>query len=77
LADSLGAAADDQLEEPIAQLSTVPLDGIDDEGDEASARRQALGAALAMLRAASAHLCDRLALRHFSLVDLDLQTVAT
>jgi uncharacterized alpha-E superfamily protein len=77
LAESLGAAPDDQLDEPIAQLSATPLDGIDEEGAEGRARRQALGAALAVLRAASGHLCDRLALRHFSLVDLDLQTVAT
>jgi uncharacterized circularly permuted ATP-grasp superfamily protein/uncharacterized alpha-E superfamily protein len=77
LAESLGAAPDDQLEEPIAQLEAMALEGIDEEGDDGAARRQRLAAALATLRAASAHLCDRLALRHFSLVDLDLQTVAT
>jgi uncharacterized alpha-E superfamily protein len=77
LAESLGAAPDDQLEEPIAQLGALPLDGIDGEGEDGVERRQALAAALQVLVAASAHLCDRLALRHFSLVDLDLQTVAT
>ena len=77
LAESLGAAPDDQLDEPLAQLCALPLDGIDAEGAEGALRRQALAAALEVLGAASAHLCDRLALRHFSLVDLDLQTVAT
>jgi uncharacterized circularly permuted ATP-grasp superfamily protein/uncharacterized alpha-E superfamily protein len=77
LAESLGAAPDDQLDEPIAQLDAVPLDGIEEESAEGAERRQALATALTLLGAACAHLCDRLALRHFSLVDLDLQTVAT
>jgi uncharacterized circularly permuted ATP-grasp superfamily protein/uncharacterized alpha-E superfamily protein len=77
LAESLGAASDDQLDAPIAQLDAVPLDGIDEESAQGVERRQALAATLTRLAAAAAHLCDRLALRHFSLVDLDLQTVAT
>jgi uncharacterized circularly permuted ATP-grasp superfamily protein/uncharacterized alpha-E superfamily protein len=77
LAESLGAAPDDQLDEPVAQLCALPLEGIEAEGEQGGERRQALAAALQVLGTASAHLCDRLALRHFSLVDLDLQTVAT
>jgi uncharacterized circularly permuted ATP-grasp superfamily protein/uncharacterized alpha-E superfamily protein len=77
LAESLGAAADDQLDEPIAQLSAIPLEGIDEDREEGAERRQALSAALGVLGAACARLCERLALRHFSLVDHDLQTVAT
>ncbi len=77
LAESLGAAPDDQLDEPVAQLCALPLDGIEAEGEHGAERRRALAVALQVLGAASAHLCDRLALRHFSLVDLDLQTVAT
>jgi uncharacterized circularly permuted ATP-grasp superfamily protein/uncharacterized alpha-E superfamily protein len=77
LAESLGAAPDDQLDAPIAQLDAVPLDGIEEESAEGSERRQALAAGLTALGAACAQLCDRLALRHFSLVDLDLQMVAT
>jgi uncharacterized circularly permuted ATP-grasp superfamily protein/uncharacterized alpha-E superfamily protein len=77
LADSLGAAADDQLDEPIAQLSAIPLEGIDEDREEGAERRQALSAALGVLGAACARLCERLALRHFSLVEHDLQTVAT
>ena len=77
LAESLGTAADDQLDEPIAQLSAIPLEGIDEDREEGAERRQALSAALGVLGAACARLCERLALRHFSLVDHDLQTVAT
>jgi uncharacterized circularly permuted ATP-grasp superfamily protein/uncharacterized alpha-E superfamily protein len=77
LAQSLGSVPDDQLEEPVAQLSAIATAGVEDSGAHGAARRQLLSASLSVLAASAGRLSDRLALRHFSHVDLDLQTVAT
>jgi len=77
LAQILGAAPDDQLDEPIAQLTTLSSVGIEQQGEQSAARRQSLSTALSELAAAAAQVSDRLVLRHFSHVDLDLHTVAT
>ncbi|HEV7985552.1 MAG TPA: hypothetical protein VGP20_05255, partial [Steroidobacteraceae bacterium] len=50
--------------------------GVEVESEAGAERRQLLAAALAELAAAAARASDRLVSRHFSLVDLDLQTVA-
>ncbi len=77
LAQSLGAGPDEQLEEPVARLTALGTAALEEEGEQGAARRQSVAAALAALSAAAGRLCDRLAMRHFSLVDLDLHTVAT
>jgi len=61
----------------MAQLEAIGTAGIEDEAERGAARRTLIAAALGALAAAGARHSDRLALRHFSLVDVDLHTVAT
>jgi uncharacterized circularly permuted ATP-grasp superfamily protein/uncharacterized alpha-E superfamily protein len=77
LGESLGAVPDEQLEEPVAQLAAIGTSAAEDDGEHGAARRQLISAALSVLAAAAGRLSDRLALRHFSLVDLDVHTVAS
>jgi len=48
-----------------------------DEGESGEARRQALSAALFELIEAVGAVSERIALRHFSLVEMDLHAVAS
>jgi uncharacterized circularly permuted ATP-grasp superfamily protein/uncharacterized alpha-E superfamily protein len=76
LADSLGGAVEEVLEEPVRRLvaaSQLPLDGLD---VAAVAARAEMGVALRALATAAEKLSDRIAMRHFSHTDLDLHTVA-
>jgi uncharacterized circularly permuted ATP-grasp superfamily protein/uncharacterized alpha-E superfamily protein len=77
LAESLGAHPEEQLEDPMAQLAAIGTTGVEDEGEQGAARRRLISAALMALAAAAGRQSDRLALRHFSLVDIDLHTVAS
>jgi uncharacterized circularly permuted ATP-grasp superfamily protein/uncharacterized alpha-E superfamily protein len=79
LAASVGASAEEPFEQAIAQLiaATASIAGVGEESQAGAGRRQVLAAALSDLAAAAARSSDRLVWRHFSLVDLDLQTVAT
>jgi uncharacterized circularly permuted ATP-grasp superfamily protein/uncharacterized alpha-E superfamily protein len=77
LAQSLGALPDTQLEQPIARLVGMVGAPIEDEGQAGDALRQSMSEALSELAVAAGRLSERLALRHFSFVDLDLQTVAS
>jgi uncharacterized circularly permuted ATP-grasp superfamily protein/uncharacterized alpha-E superfamily protein len=77
LAQSLGAVADEQLEAPIALLTELSTVGVEVEGEGGPECRKLLSAALSELAASAARVSDRLAFRHFSLVDLDLHTVAS
>jgi len=77
LAESLGGVADTQLEAPIAHLVSLSSAAVEAEGEHGGESRHAMAAALSELAAAAGRLSERLALRHFSLVDLDLQTVAS
>ncbi len=76
LAESLGAAADEQHEQPLAQLAELSTAGVEEEGEHGMMRRKLLSAALAELAASAARTSDRLASRHFSLLELDLQSVS-
>jgi uncharacterized circularly permuted ATP-grasp superfamily protein/uncharacterized alpha-E superfamily protein len=78
LAESVGAAPDEPFEQAIAQLveATAAAAGVEEESEPGAERRQRLAAALSELAAAAARASDRLVSRHFSLIDLDLQTVA-
>src|ERR1019366_2306091 len=69
LAESLGATPDEQLEQPIAQLTETSTAGVEEGGEHGAARRQLISAALSELAGAAARVSDRLALRPFSLVD--------
>jgi len=77
LSASLGTPPDDQLESPIEQLCALDLFGIGEDSAHARALRARMSAALSRVSAAAGQLSDRLALRHFSLVDLDVQTLAS
>ncbi len=77
LARSLGAVPDEQLEQPVAQVTALGTAGVEEDSEHGAQRRRALSAALAALAADAGRLSDRLAMRHFSLLDLDLHTVAT
>jgi uncharacterized alpha-E superfamily protein len=77
LAASLSAAPEEQIEDPMAQLDAIGTAGVEDEGERGATRRKLIAAALMALSAAAGRHSDRLALRHFSLVDVDLHTVAS
>ena len=77
LAESLSTQAAEPLEDPMAKLAAIGTAGVEDEGQTGVERRAALAAALTALAAAAGGYSDRLALRHFSLVDVDLHAVAS
>jgi uncharacterized alpha-E superfamily protein len=77
LAQSLGAPPDQGLEDPMAQLGAIGTAGVEDEGERGAERRRLISAALYGLAAAAGRQSDRLALRHFSLVDVDLHMVVS
>jgi uncharacterized alpha-E superfamily protein len=77
LAESLSTLADEPLEDPMAKLAAIGTAGVEDEGQPGAERRALLSAALMALAAAAGRHSDRLALRHFSLVDVDLHAVVT
>jgi uncharacterized circularly permuted ATP-grasp superfamily protein/uncharacterized alpha-E superfamily protein len=77
LSASVGTAPDDELEQPLMQLAEISTAGVEQDGEAGLIRRELLAAALSELAAAASRISDRLVLRHFSLVDADMQMVAT
>jgi uncharacterized alpha-E superfamily protein len=77
LARSLHAQPPEQLEDPMARLAAIGAAGVEDEGKPGADRRALIAAGLTALVAAAGRHADRLALRHFSLVDVDLHAVAS
>jgi uncharacterized circularly permuted ATP-grasp superfamily protein/uncharacterized alpha-E superfamily protein len=77
LAESLSAPPAEQIEDPMAALAAIGTAAVEDEGELGAQRRRLISAALTALAAAAGRHSDRLALRHFSLVDVDLHTVAS
>jgi uncharacterized circularly permuted ATP-grasp superfamily protein/uncharacterized alpha-E superfamily protein len=77
LAKSIGALSDPELDEPVAQLHAVGTDGIEDEGELGAERRALMAAALIALASAAGRVSDRIALRHFSLVESDVHSVVS
>jgi uncharacterized alpha-E superfamily protein len=79
LARSTGASPEDPFGQAIAQLveATASIAGAEEDSDADIERRQRMSHALAELASAAARASDRLVSRHFSLVELDLQTVAS
>jgi len=77
LVESLSTQPDEPLEDPMAKLTAIGTAGVEDEGKAGTERRALLSSALTALAAAAGGYSDRLALRHFSLVDVDLHAVAS
>jgi uncharacterized circularly permuted ATP-grasp superfamily protein/uncharacterized alpha-E superfamily protein len=77
LANSIGAISDEELDEPVARLRAVGTDGLEDDDDIGRERRLTMAKALSALSAAAGRVSDRIALRYFSLVELDVHSVAS
>jgi uncharacterized circularly permuted ATP-grasp superfamily protein/uncharacterized alpha-E superfamily protein len=76
LAASLGGAPDDTLDEAVALVQGMQLAGVDGSSARAQRARQSLAEQLNVLAAAAHKLSDRLSLKYFSMVELELRTVA-
>ena len=76
VAASLGGAPDDTLDEAVALVEEMQLNGIEGDSSGAMRARQALGEQLLGLSAATSKLSDRLSLKHFTLIDAEIRTVA-
>lgn len=77
LAASIGSMTDEPFDESVARLKASGVYGVEDEGERGVERRQSVSTALFALAAAAGRLSDRIALRHFSLVDSDMRSVAS
>jgi uncharacterized circularly permuted ATP-grasp superfamily protein len=76
LAASLGGAPDDTLDEAVAMVEELQLAAIDGSSARAERARQSLAGQLNALALAAGSLSDRLSLKYFSMIDLELRTVA-
>jgi uncharacterized circularly permuted ATP-grasp superfamily protein/uncharacterized alpha-E superfamily protein len=76
VAVSLGGSPDDTLDEAVALVEESQLSAIDGDSTRAMRARQGLAEQLQNLSAAAGRLSDRLSLKHFSLIDDRIRTVA-
>jgi uncharacterized circularly permuted ATP-grasp superfamily protein/uncharacterized alpha-E superfamily protein len=76
VAASLGGAPDDTLDEAVAVVAEMQLSAIEGDSTRAVRARQGLAEQLGGLSAAAGRLSDRLSLKHFSLIDEGVRTVA-
>jgi uncharacterized circularly permuted ATP-grasp superfamily protein/uncharacterized alpha-E superfamily protein len=76
VAVSLGGAPDDTLDEAVALVEEMQLSAIEGDSPRAMRARQGLAEHLGGLSAAAGRLSDRLSLKHFSLIDVKVSTVA-
>jgi uncharacterized circularly permuted ATP-grasp superfamily protein/uncharacterized alpha-E superfamily protein len=76
IAASLGGSPDYTLDEAVAQVEEMQLSAVDGDSARATRARQSLAEQLDALGAAAGTLSDRLSLKHFSLIDLGIHTVA-
>jgi uncharacterized circularly permuted ATP-grasp superfamily protein/uncharacterized alpha-E superfamily protein len=76
VAASLGGAPDDTLDEAVALIEEMQLSAVEGDSDRAVRARQGLAEQLQGLSAAAGRLSDRLSLKHFSLIDQGIRTVA-
>jgi len=76
LAASLGGAPDDTLDEAVALVEELQLAAVDGSSARAQRARQSLAEQLIALAQAAGRLSDRLSLKYFSMVELELRTVA-
>jgi len=76
VAASLGGSPDDTLDEAVALVEEMQLSAIEGDSARALRARQDLSAQLRDLGLAAGRLSDRLSLKHFSLIDAEIRTVA-
>jgi uncharacterized alpha-E superfamily protein len=76
VAASLGGSPDDTLDEAVALVEEMQLSVIEGDSPRAVRARQSLASQLTGLAAAAGRLSDRLSLKHFSLIDAEIRTVA-
>jgi uncharacterized circularly permuted ATP-grasp superfamily protein/uncharacterized alpha-E superfamily protein len=76
IAASLGGAPDDSIDEAVASVEQMEPIGIDGDSPRATRARQTLAEQLEALGEASGRLSDRLSLKHFTLIDDEMRTVA-
>ena len=76
VAASLGGAPDDTLDEAVALVEEMQLSDIDGDSSRAARARQSLAEQLHNLSSAAGRLSDRLSLKHFTLMDAGIRTVA-
>ncbi len=76
VAASLGGAPDDSLDGAVAVIEEMQLTALDGDSARAARARQSLAEQLNELSVAAARLSDRLSLKHFSLIETAIRTVA-
>jgi uncharacterized circularly permuted ATP-grasp superfamily protein/uncharacterized alpha-E superfamily protein len=76
LAAGLGGAPDETLDEAVALLAGMQLAAVEGSSPRAERARQNLAEQLNALAAAAGTLSDRLSLKYFSMVELEVRTVA-
>jgi uncharacterized alpha-E superfamily protein len=73
---SLGGAPDDTLDEAVELVGEMQLSDVEGDSARALRARQSLAEQLGGLSLAAGRLSDRLCLKHFSLIDAEMRTVA-
>ena len=76
VAASLGGAPDGTLNEGVAAVVEMQLTAVDGDSGRAERARQGLAEQLNQLSVAAGRLSDQLSLKHFSLIDVDIRSVA-
>jgi uncharacterized circularly permuted ATP-grasp superfamily protein/uncharacterized alpha-E superfamily protein len=76
VAASLGGAPDESLDAAVAAVEEMQLTGLDGDSARAARARQSLAEQLNELGTAAGRLSDRLSLKHFSLIETAIRTVA-
>jgi uncharacterized circularly permuted ATP-grasp superfamily protein/uncharacterized alpha-E superfamily protein len=75
VAVSLGGAPDDTLDEAVALVEEMQLNAIEGDSSRAVRARQSLAEQLSGLGVAAGRLSDRLSLKHFSLINVEISSV--
>jgi uncharacterized alpha-E superfamily protein len=76
IASSLGGTPDESLNEAVALVQELQLNGLDGDGPRALRARESLSVQLNALAVAAGRLSDRISLKHFSLIEAPLRMVA-
>jgi uncharacterized alpha-E superfamily protein len=76
IAASLGGTPDDGIDEAVAGVAQMELSSVDGDSARAVRARETLAQQLDTLASAAGRLSDRLSLKHFSLIDIEMRTVA-
>ena len=76
IAASLGGIPDESIDEAVNGVEQMELTSIDGDSARAQRARQGLAEQLTVLSNAAGTLSDRLSLKHFSLIDIEMRTVA-